>query len=146
MTGRSSAPPPGVLVPMHHLLDFLYEHSFDKQLYCVLPAERGELQLTWRASEPASWEVRARSDAEQVPRANLLAHLSERGADLQVFERELNSLVSAHIVVADHLLHAAYETLGTDRVNLALRGQQELARELRETLTPLLPPRLRLVR
>jgi hypothetical protein len=132
---------------MHHLLDFLYEHSFDKQLYCVLPAARGELQLTWSMSAPASWEVR-QNDAvsERVPRADLIALLTERGADLHVFERELNSLVSAHIVVADHLLHAAYESLGTERVNLALRGQQELARELRETLTPLLSPRLRLVR
>jgi hypothetical protein len=132
---------------MQYLLDFLYEHSFDKQLYCVLSADRGELQLTWHASEPASWEVRERGRAaEQVPRADLLAHLTERGADLSALERELNSLVSAHIVVADQLLHAAYETLGSDRVNVALRGQQELARELRETLRPLLPPRLRLVR
>jgi hypothetical protein len=132
---------------MHPLLDFLCEHSFDKQLYCVLPAERGELQLTWRASAPTCWELRAPDGAvRHVPRAELIVRLTEQGADLLAFERELNALVSAHIVVADSLLHAAHACFGPDRVQHALRGQQELARELRETLTPLLPPRLRLVR
>ncbi|HEX5660821.1 MAG TPA: hypothetical protein VFX59_26690 [Polyangiales bacterium] len=130
---------------MQHLLDFLYEHSFDKQLFCVLPARGGELQLTWRAAAPA-WTIKHANTEQQIPRTELLAHLSTRGAELDVFERELQSLVAAHIVVAEHLLRAAREALGNEGIELALHGQRELTRELREALTPLLPPRLRLVR
>jgi hypothetical protein len=131
---------------MRHLLDFLYEHSFDKVLFCVLPADDGDVQLTWRATHAATWEVRRAQHAEHVPREDLLAHLTILGADLPAFERELGSLVAAHIVVADHLLRAAHDALGSEGVQIALRAQQDFVRELRAALLPLHGPRLRLVR
>ncbi len=133
---------------MRHLLDFLYEHSLDPLVYCVLPADGGELQLSWRAAAPLHWEVRPANPgpAELVIRANLIAYLSQRGADLVLFERELASLVAAHIVVADQLLGAARRAFGSDGVNTVLSGQQHFARELRQALTSSLSPRLRLVR
>jgi len=133
---------------MQHLLDFLYENSLDKLVFCVLPAPFGELQLTWRAAEAAHWEVRSASagPAQQVPRADLVVYLTQRGADLALFERELSSLVAAHVVVANQLLVAAQRALGSDGVDTVLRGQQLFVRELREALSGLLSPRLRLVR
>lgn len=133
---------------MHQLLDFLYENSLDKQLYCVLPAPDGELQLAWSAAEPLHWEVRCASagTVEQVPREALLAQLTARGADLTVLERELGAVVAAHIVVADQLLSAALQAFGSDGVNAVLRGQQQFARELKKALSGMLQPRLRLVR
>jgi len=134
---------------MQRLLDFLYEHSLDKRIYSVLPANGAELQLSWSAEEPQHWEVRASTSAPaaQVQRAELVAHLTELGADLVLFERELGSLVAAHIVVADQMLGAAYEAIGPEGVSTVLRGQQQFVRELRQALADLLPPpRLRLVR
>jgi len=127
---------------MLHLLHFLYDNSLDKQLYCVLPAADGELQLSWRADEAMHWEVRQidAGPAEQVPRSRLIAYLTERGADLGMLERELGSLVAANIVVADQLLAAADRAFGTERVDIVLSGQQSFARELRQTLSTLLPP------
>lgn len=132
---------------MRTSLDFLYEHSLDKQLYCVLPAADGELQLSWHAADPSHWEARHASSgpAQQVPRADLISYLTERGADLVQFERELASLVAAHVVVADELLRAAHGAFGADRVSAMLRGQQHLVDVLRQTLTRLLPRRLKLV-
>lgn len=132
---------------MRHLLDFLYDHSFDKVLFFVLPASQGELQLTWRASEAGQWEARQGAGSTHVSREDLLAHLAERGADLVAFERELGALVAAHVVVADHLLRAAHDALGGEGVRHALRAQEDFVRELRTALLPLRPaPHLRLVR
>ncbi|MET0287720.1 MAG: hypothetical protein ABW352_24745 [Polyangiales bacterium] len=131
---------------MRHLLDFLYEHSFDKVLFCVLPADDGDVQVTWRVTHAATWEVQRARHVEHVPREDLLAHLTILGADLVAFERELGSLVAAHVVVADHVLRAAHEALGNEGVQLALRAQQDFVQELREALRPLHAPRLRLVR
>jgi hypothetical protein len=133
---------------MQHLLQFLYEHTFDEQLYCVVPCERGELQLTWRAETPHSWEVRrpGQDSCEELPRQDLLGYLEDRGADLLSFEHELTSLVAAHVVVADQLLAAARRALGGDTVRAMLHGQEHFARDLRQALTAAVPPRLRLVR
>jgi hypothetical protein len=133
---------------MQHLLQFLYEHSFDKQLYCVVQSGRGELHLTWRVAEPSCWQIRqaGSQEAEHVSRASLVAYLAEQGADLSVFEQELQGLVAAHIVVADQLLAAARSVRGAGAVDAALQGQQRFVRELRQALTSALPPVLRLVR
>lgn len=134
---------------MHQLLDFLYEYSLDELVYCVLPARDGELTLSFRAADPHCWEVRrtgAVEAARPVPRAELVAFLTECGADLALLEEELSGLVAAHIVVADQLLAAAHRTFGRDGVSAVLRGQQQLSRDLREALSSLLAPRLRLVR
>lgn len=133
---------------MQHLLHFLYEHAFDKQLYFVIPCEQGELQLTWRADAAQCWHVqRAGSEwSDQVPRTQLTDVLHAHGADLRSLERELHSLVAAHVVVADQLLHAARRALGSDGVHDMLEGQEHFVRELRHALTSILPPRLRLVR
>src|SRR5690242_21568790 len=81
---------------MQHLLQFLYEHALDRQLYCVIPSDRGELHLTWRAGTPQVSELRHAADFDvEVPRASLLDQLGEQGADLACFERELESLVAA---------------------------------------------------
>jgi hypothetical protein len=133
---------------MQHLLEFLYEHSFDKQLYCVVPSARGELQLTWRAKAPLRWEIRRAGEAafEERPRGDLLAYLSEQGADLASFEHELNALVAAHVVVADQLLSAARRALGGDMVSAMLRGHDSFVHDLQQALRASAPPRLRLVR
>ncbi|HEY6878066.1 MAG TPA: hypothetical protein VI299_08595 [Polyangiales bacterium] len=130
------------------MLQFLYEHSFDKQLYCVLPSEAGELQLTWRADAPAHWEIVCTGEdaPRQVPRASLLKHLAEQGADMHAFERELYAVAAAHVVVADQLLTAAHRALGSDGVKTILHGQERFVRELQQALTHVLTPRLRLVR
>jgi hypothetical protein len=133
---------------MQHLLQFLYDHSFDKQLYCVVPSASGPLHRSWRAASPQVWELRREGSqvAEQLPRASLLAHLRAQNADLTSFERELSSLIAAHVVVADQLLVAAHDALGSESVRAMLRGQEHFARELKRALTSALPPRLRLVR
>ncbi|MET0340275.1 MAG: hypothetical protein ABW252_04705 [Polyangiales bacterium] len=133
---------------MQHLLDFLYEHSLDKRLFCVLAAGDEDLQLTWHADDPLHWEVRHASagPAERVPRSRLIADLDRRGAVLEAFEGELRAMVATHIVVADQLLSAAQDILGSDGVSAVLRGHDQFVHDLRRVLTSLLTPRLRLVR
>jgi hypothetical protein len=133
---------------MRQLLDFLYEYSLDKLIYCVLPSDGGELQLSWRSASPLHWQVQHADvlPPVHVARADLIAHLTERGADLTLFERELSALVSAHIALADQMLTAARRALGSDTVNSLLRGQQHFAGELRQALAGVLTPRLTLVR
>ncbi len=130
---------------MQNLLDFLYDNSFDKVIYCVLPAAGGELQLTWRAQLPKQWEIGGREHVQQVPCEQLLPWLNEHGADLGAFERELAALVAAHVVVADHVLAAARDALGVDGVQNVLHAQKGFVRALRAALQPLRSAHLRLV-
>ncbi|MEY4514041.1 MAG: hypothetical protein RLZZ450_6163, partial [Pseudomonadota bacterium] len=106
---------------MQHLLDFIHDHRFEEQLYCVLQATGGELELSWcRSSDPLHWQVRrqkSQSAAERIPRTRLLAYLAEHGADLAEFERELKAAVTSQIVVAHHLLTDARSALGEELVS-----------------------------
>jgi hypothetical protein len=135
---------------MQHLLDFVHDHLLDEHLYCVVPSEEGDLELSWRRQlDPQHWEVRrARSDdpadLRLVPRAQLLATLELRGADLGAFERELRASVAVQIVLASQLLVDARSTLGDDTVEAVLRGHREFARELVAAVSSLTAPRLTL--
>jgi hypothetical protein len=133
---------------MQPLLDFLYDYTFDKSLYCEVPADGGALQLSWRAPDPLHWEVRhaISGEAERVPRTELLAYLLTRNAELKVLEQELYAVAASHIVVADQLLAAARSTFGCEQVDEVLRGHERFAQELQRTLRRMLQPRLRLVR
>ena len=133
---------------MRQLLDFLYEHGSDEAMYCVVTAHEAQLQLSWRAQDPDHWEVRSAQPgaAARVPRLDLLAYLEDRDVDLAPLERELESLVAAHVVVAHARIEAAHAAFGADGVREMLSGHQQLVETLRQELTRLLPPRLRLVR
>jgi len=135
---------------MQYLLDFVHDHVLEEQLYCVLPAHGAELAVLWRRNaDPLHWEIRpTKSDAapERVARAQLVHVLTERGADLGSFERQLRAVVEAQIVVAHQLLSDARHVLGTDTVDTALDNHRAFARELVEAVTRLTAPALTVLR
>lgn len=129
---------------MQHLLDFVHEHTLDEQLYCVLPTPSGDLALQWRRQvDTLGWELwplKEKGPVEQVPRSQLLARLSARGANLELFERELRAIIAAQIVVAHHLLRDAKTLLGADIVQDILHGHELFASELSRTVASLTAP------
>ncbi|HEX6242642.1 MAG TPA: hypothetical protein VFZ61_17130 [Polyangiales bacterium] len=131
-------------VAMQYLLDFIYEHLLDEQLYCVLPSPSGELALQWRRREDAlRWELKPlkrEGAVELVARVDLLARLSDLGADLHLFECELRAIIAAQVVVADHLLRDARARLGAEAVDEMLHGHALFATELSRTVSTLLGP------
>lgn len=124
---------------MQHLLDFIHEHTIDEQVYLVAPTSAASLELMWkRRSDPEHWQVRAyRADGpwQSVPKAELLALLERRGADMAAVERELNAMAVTQIVFADMVLCDARKRLGRDKVREAVLGHRDFVKELRAALT-----------
>ena len=126
---------------MQHLLDFVHEHTLEEQLYIVVEAQAGELELLWqRRHHPSSWQLRPhKSDApyQMVERESLLHTLAERAADMERVETELRAIVMTQIAYANLLLHDARENLGQELLQAATIGHEEFSSELMGAVTEL---------
>ena len=128
-------------VVVQHLLDFIYEHTNEEHLYCVVNCPEGELEIMWqRRGDAGHWQLRphrCEGPWQLVKRERLLHSLATRRADTARLERELNSIVSAHIVLAHMVLDAAREILGKDAVRRAVHGHIDFANELQRVVARL---------
>ena len=129
---------------MQHLLDFIHEHILDQQLYVVLPASEGDLELTFRRElgQDDLWQVRplgSQEAGERIHYGDLLDALESRGADLEALQRELQVLIVNRIAFADMLLRQAKEVLGADTVRRTLADHRAFESQLRAAVERLLP-------
>lgn len=126
---------------MQYLLDFAHDHTLEDQLYLVVATTAGDLELLWeRRNDPNSWQLRPyKSDAPwaRVARAELIAALETRGADMQRVEHELRAIVMTQIAFADMVLRDANACLGRETVRTAVMGHQDFLNELQSTVSEL---------
>jgi hypothetical protein len=135
---------------MQHLLDFVHEHTLEEQLYIVVEVAAGELELLWqRRHHPGSWQLRPHnSDSayQTVQRESLLDALTERGANMERVETELRAIVMTQIAYASLLLGDARSHLGSEILQAATIGHEELSSGLTGAITELvIKPRSRRV-
>jgi hypothetical protein len=129
---------------MQYLLDFVLDHTLEDQLYLVLQAAEGELELLWqRRNDANTWQVRrykSEADFERVERSKLLEVLAARGADMTRVERELRAIALTQVAFADMLLRNANETLGRSVVRTAVMEHQDFLSELQSTVAQFIIP------
>jgi hypothetical protein len=130
---------------VQYLLDFIYEHTIEEQLYLVVQTAAGVLELRWqRQVEPGYWQFRPKESADGpwqlLPRAELLRTLEARRADLPSVERALLATVMSHIALAEMVLRDANRLLGRDLVQRAVQGHQNFANELNAVVARLTAP------
>jgi hypothetical protein len=120
---------------VQYLLDFIYEHTIEEQLYLVVESAEGVLELRWqRHVEPGYWQVRPKNSADGpwqlLLRADMLRTLEARRAEMASVERALLATVMSHIALAEMVLRDANRLLGRDLVQRAVQGHQDFANEL----------------
>jgi hypothetical protein len=128
---------------MQYLLDFIHEHTLERELTFELDGPTGVLELRWRAEFPEHWRIRARSSkgaGARVSRTKLVQHLVARGADLRALKRELQAILGAQIAFADRVLRDA--ALGREHQARFALGQRRFFAALETALERLTEPAL----
>jgi hypothetical protein len=130
---------------MQHLLDFIHENTLERQLYLVVAAPEGDLELSWQHTPGADglWHVRPYRSQEPgtlIHYGDLLDFLESLGADMQALQRELEAMVITHVAFADGVLREARQVLGADLVQRTLADQRAFALQLRAAVTHMIQP------
>jgi hypothetical protein len=130
---------------MQYLLDFVHEHTLEEQLYLVVSAPQGELELTWRrrVGQDDVWQVKRR-DGEEAPAhvhyGDLIDYLETSGADMGAMGRELHALVMTQIAFADAVLRDATQLLGYEAVQQVVAGHRSFAVQLKAAVERITGP------
>lgn len=130
---------------MQHLLDFIHEHTLERQLYFAVDTAEGELEMHWQrqVGEDDLWEVRLREskgDEERVHYGDLLDVLEQRGADMAAVEQQLQALVVTQLAFADAVLRDATALFGVRAVDQARSVHRGFIHELERTVEHMTAP------